>query len=101
MATRYHQRSAAGAAALLVLLALAPIAIIDLSETAIWVDVALAGTAVALFLVAFSWIMTVAVPKSLGLRLALSVVVLFLLVFTAALISLWWVTRGTGRLFPE
>lgn len=95
-----HRRLAIGASVLLV-----PLVFVWLSEsvqdTPILVDVLFFAVLAGLFLIPFTWMMRVAVPRRLGLRVAVSLLVLVLLAFSAAAISLWWTTaRDGGRLWP-
>ena len=101
MDIRRHKSLAVYASALLV-----PLMVIWLSEsvgeTPVLVDIAFLGILAGLVLIPFSWVMQVAVPNRKGLRILASVLVLLLLAFTTAVISLLWITRQAGgRLFPE
>lgn len=73
----------------------------SVQDTPILVDVVFLGVLAGLFLIPYTWVMRVAVPNRVGLRIAVSLLILILLALAAAAISLWWVTRGSGRLFPE
>ena len=102
MDIRRHQGLAAWSVPLFVLLVVVWRTVNHNGSTSIIVDVVVMGTLAGLFLIPFSWLMRVAVPHSLGLRMVTSMFVLLLLAFMAAFISLWWVTsQHGGRLFPE
>jgi hypothetical protein len=102
MDIRRHQSLAAWTVPLFVLLVVVWLTVSDNRSTSIMVDVVVLGTLAGLFLIPFSWLMRVAVPHSLGLRMVTSMLVLILLAFMAAFISLWWVTsQHGGRPFPQ
>jgi hypothetical protein len=98
---RSHQSLAVYASILLV-----PLVAVWLSEsvgdTPVLVDIVFFGILAGLFLIPFSWVMRVAVPNRVGLRIFVSVLVLLLLAISTAVISLLWVTgQAGGRLWPE
>jgi hypothetical protein len=102
MDIRRHRGLAAWTVPLFVLLAVVWLTVSDNRSTSIIVDVVVLGTLAVMFLIPFSWLMRVAVPHSLRLRVVTSVIVLILLTLMAAYISLWWVTsQHGGRMFPE
>jgi len=90
---RHHQAIALAAATLLVVVVYASFTIIDLGSTPIWADVVLLCTLAVLFLTAFSWLMRVAVPGSLGIRILASMIVLLALALVALFVSAWWAFR--------
>jgi hypothetical protein len=74
----------------------------SVGDTPVLVDVVFLGILAGLFLIPFSWVMRVAVPNRVGLRIFASAMVLLLLAFATAVISLWWVIRQSGgRIWSE
>jgi hypothetical protein len=101
MSSRAHQRWALFAASLLLLVSVVNLLFVDHRRSPVWVDLTLFGMAEVLLLVAYSWIMTVVVPRSGRLRVVVLVALLLLYAATTAIISLsWFDTFSMAPLLP-